>query len=98
MDTPEVPSQLLSTVRDNIADCIEVAYQSLALEDAQKMLIFSSVGELGEYIKTKKSEWVIQDNWIRFKAPEKKLGASDLPSLRLVQETLSYATELDRIV
>ncbi|CAH0477626.1 unnamed protein product [Peronospora belbahrii] len=91
-------SQLLQTVRENIADCAEVAYQCLTLADAQKMLIFDSAAELGVYIQEEKPEWIVREGRVWFKAPEKSLGASDIPSLRLVGETLAYATELDRIV
>lgn len=91
-------AQLLQTVRENIAECAEVAYQCLALADAQKMLIFDSAAELNAYIQEVKPEWVIREGRVWFKTPEKSLGASDIPSLRLVGETLAYATELDRIV
>ncbi|RLN89912.1 hypothetical protein BBJ28_00020719 [Nothophytophthora sp. Chile5] len=91
-------SQLLQTVRENIADCAEVAYPCLTLVDAQQMLIFDSSAELGVYIQENKPEWSVRDGRVWFKAPEKSLGASDIPSLRLVGETLAYATELDRIV
>ncbi|RLN87466.1 hypothetical protein BBJ28_00023036 [Nothophytophthora sp. Chile5] len=91
-------SQLLQTVRENIADCAEVAYPCLTLADAQQMLIFDSAAELGVYIQENKPEWSVRDGRVWFKAPEKSLGASDIPSLRLVGETLAYATELDRIV
>uniref|UniRef100_M4BBF3 PCI domain-containing protein n=1 Tax=Hyaloperonospora arabidopsidis (strain Emoy2) TaxID=559515 RepID=M4BBF3_HYAAE len=91
-------SQLLQTVRENIADCAEVAYQCLTLADAQKMLIFDSAAELGAYIQDEKTEWVVREGRVWFKAPEKSLSASDIPSLKLVGETLAYATELDRIV
>ncbi|GLD99793.1 hypothetical protein PINS_up008521 [Pythium insidiosum] len=91
-------AQLLQTVRENLADCAEIAYASLDLADAQKMLIFDSSAELHAYIQEHKPEWVVRDNVIWFKAPEKHLGAADIPSLKLVGETLSYATELDRIV
>lgn len=91
-------SQLLQTVRENIADCAEVAYQCLTLADAQQMLIFNSPAELNTYIQEEKPDWVVREGRVWFKAPEKSLGASDIPSLRLVGETLAYATELDRIV
>lgn len=91
-------TQLLQTVRENIADCAEIAYQCLALDDAQKMLIFDAATELHTYIQERKPDWVVRDGFIWFKAPEKSLGASDIPSLKLTGEMLSYATELDRIV
>lgn len=90
--------QLVQTVRENIADCAEIAYQCLELADAQKMLLLDSPAELSAYIQDHKAEWIVREGHVWFKAPEKSLGASDIPSLRLVGETLSYATELDRIV
>ncbi|ETW06069.1 hypothetical protein H310_03664 [Aphanomyces invadans] len=91
-------SQLLQTVRDAIADCAEVAYPSLNVADAAKMLIFATTSEFQAYVLAKKPEWVVMGDVVWFQAPTKHLGASDIPSLRLVRETLSYATELDRIV
>lgn len=91
-------TQLVQTVRENIADCAEIAYQCLELADAQQMLLVDSPAELSAYIQEHKPEWTVRDNHVWFKAPEKSLGASDIPSLRLVGEMLSYATELDRIV
>jgi 26S proteasome regulatory subunit N12 len=90
--------KLVLTVRANIADCAELAYQCLGLAEAQKMLLFASPAELSAYIQAHKPEWAVREGRVWFKAPEKSLGATDIPSLRLVGETLSYATELDRIV
>ncbi|DAZ96159.1 TPA: hypothetical protein N0F65_009558 [Lagenidium giganteum] len=91
-------SQLLQTVRENIAECAEIAYQCLELSDAQKMLMFDSAAELNAYMQSQKPEWTLRDNCIWFKAPGRSLGAADIPSLKLVGETLAIATELDRIV
>ncbi|CCI40679.1 unnamed protein product [Albugo candida] len=91
-------SQLLQTVRENIADCSQMAYQCLEIADAQKMLIFNNTTELSAYVREQRPEWTVKGTMIWFKAPEKKLGGSDIPSLKLVGEMLAYATELDRIV
>nr|CCA14333.1 26S proteasome nonATPase regulatory subunit putative [Albugo laibachii Nc14] len=91
-------SQLLQTVRENIADCSQMAYQCLGIADAQKMLMFNSTTELSVYVREQRPEWTVKGSMIWFKAPGKKLGGSDIPSLKLVGEMLAYATELDRIV
>lgn len=91
-------AHLLQTVRENLADCAEIAYPCLTLVDAQQMLIIDSPAALLAFIQERKPEWVVRDNRVWFKAPEKSLGAADIPSLKLVGETLAYATELDRIV
>ncbi|KAL7189139.1 hypothetical protein ACSBR1_038912 [Camellia fascicularis] len=42
---------LAKTVRDEIAGCSEKAYDSLSINDARKILLFSSDKELFEYVK-----------------------------------------------
>ncbi|CAL5442760.1 unnamed protein product [Camellia sinensis] len=42
---------LAKTVRDEIAGCSEKAYDSLSINDARKILLFSSNKELFEYVK-----------------------------------------------
>lgn len=90
--------QLLNTVRDAIADCLEVAYQTLTYQQAQKLLILGSEQDLLAYITEHKPEWTLKQNMIWFKEPKTKLGAADVPSMQLIQENLSYAMELDRII
>ena len=91
-------NKLLETVREAIAECIEVAYQSLRFDEAQALLIFSSRDALLAYVTEQKPEWQVNNDTLWFKPPKRNLQASDIPSMKLIQQTLSYATELDRIV
>lgn len=91
-------SKLSGTVRDSIADSSEAAYQSLPLNDALKMLSMKTAAELSDYAAMREREWEVdqENNVVRFR----EAGGVDLnvPSKRLIIETLSYAKELERIV
>lgn len=96
-------SSLAQTVRDNIADCLEVAYSNMSLEAAAKMMRLSSVDELKDYIAISREDWIIeaipgQKQQLCFRPPPAGSKASDVPSLKLITQCLSYATELERIV
>jgi len=91
---------LLETVRDAIADCIEVSYVSMKLSDAMIMMKFDSIGELQEYIQEKREDWIVGDSGekLTFQPPVSGGKAVDIPSMKLMAQSLSYATELERIV
>jgi len=89
---------LLHTVRDSIADCLEVAYKTIKLKDAMLMMKFHNQDELNDYIQECQEDWVVQDDTLCFQPPEVGYKASDIPSEKLIAQSLSYATELERIV
>ena len=91
---------LLETVRDAIADCIEVSYVSMKLSDAMIMMKFDSIGELQMYIQEKREDWILEDGGdkLTFQPPSSGGKAVDIPSMKLMAQSLSYATELERIV
>mmetsp|Transcript_3574 Transcript_3574/g.7102 ORF Transcript_3574/g.7102 Transcript_3574/m.7102 type:complete len:259 (+) Transcript_3574:53-829(+) len=89
---------LLETVRDSIADCVEVAYKSMKLTDAVTMMKFESTEELEEYINEKREDWIVEGGMLTFQPPPAGSKAVDIPSMNLIAQSLSYATELERIV
>lgn len=91
---------LLQTVRDSIADCMEVSYQTLSLKDASKLMKFNNVNELREYIVSDRDDWIVSDdnNTITFQPPTTASAAADIPSMEWIQQSLTYATEMERIV
>jgi len=89
---------LLQTVRDSIADCIEVSYKTLSLKDATTMMKFDSVEELQEYINTDRDDWIVNDSVITFQPPPTASAAADIPSMEWIQQSLTYATEMERII
>mmetsp|Transcript_5217 Transcript_5217/g.7669 ORF Transcript_5217/g.7669 Transcript_5217/m.7669 type:complete len:258 (-) Transcript_5217:226-999(-) len=91
---------LLQTVRDSIADCLEVSYTKMTLEDAVQMMKLKSVQELKEYMDECRDDWILSDDGaeLLFQPPPTGAKASDIPSMKLISQSLTYATEMDRIV
>lgn len=89
---------LLETVRDSIADCVEVSYKSMKLSDAVTMMKFESTAELQEYVQEKRDDWIVEGDMLTFQPPPVGSKAADIPSMNLIAQSLSYATELERIV
>lgn len=53
---------LLDTVRNEIAACIEKAYEKLALNEASRMLFFTNKEEMNEYAKKVYKAKIIFEN------------------------------------
>ncbi|KAK9829073.1 hypothetical protein WJX72_003760 [[Myrmecia] bisecta] len=87
--------KLLTTVRDEIAGCSERAYAHLALPDAKKLMLFDSDQQALQYAQER--GWAVKDGKVFFQMQEDK-QASDLPALDLINHSLTYARELERIV
>ena len=88
---------LVDTVRDAIAECSEVAYTSLGLAAAREMMMFDDEKQLLDFVADAHKDWVIADGQIHFQEAKIK-KQQEIPSMRLISETLSYATELERII
>eukprot|EP00457_Paulinella_chromatophora_P010352 gb/GEZN01010452.1/.p1 GENE.gb/GEZN01010452.1/~~gb/GEZN01010452.1/.p1 ORF type:complete len:299 (-),score=75.11 gb/GEZN01010452.1/:226-1122(-) len=85
---------LVKTVREKISECCEKAYEVIPLSDAKQMLLLEDSAALEKHITMR--GWTSRDGSIVFKTG----GASEahLAPRQLVQQTLGYATELERIV
>jgi len=89
---------LLQTVRDSIADCLEVAYKHMSIAEAKTMMKFDTNEQLMEYVDEYRDDWIVEGNNLCFQPPATSSKASDIPSMKLIAQSLSYATELERIV
>lgn len=89
---------LLQTVRDSIAECVEVSYKTMKIADAMTMMKFDSTDQLQEYIEENREDWIVEGDTLCFQPPLTGSKASDIPSMDLISQSLSYATELERIV
>jgi len=93
---------LLQTVRDSIADCVEVSYQQMKLQDACVLMKFTTEQELLEYVEECRDDWIVQQDMgtkmLCFQPPPSGSKATDVPSMKLIAQSLSYATEMERIV
>lgn len=89
--------KIVETVRASIAECAGVAYASLSVTAAQKLLMLDSREELYAFINSAHTDWLIEGDTITFQSIAGAKSA-EVPSKRLISEALSYATELERIV
>ena len=83
-------------VRDEIAECSAKAYTTISAADLQGLLMISSHAELLEFIEQR--GWHIDGSTVSFASMDEEPTTQKLPSAQLIQQTLSYAKELERIV
>ncbi|XP_069118027.1 26S proteasome non-ATPase regulatory subunit 8-like [Argopecten irradians] len=88
---------LLNTIRNEIASCIEKAYERIALGEAARMLFFESQKPMKEYA-IKRGWTVSSDNFFHFAVYEQKEADESIPAMQLAEQTIEYARELEMIV
>lgn len=96
-------TSLLETVRLNICECALAAYSSLTPEAAMKILMFNTLEETTQFFNDHYPELDVTptSEMIDFRAQsDSQAGhkSEDIPSLKLINQTLAYAAELERIV
>lgn len=100
-------NQMFRTVRDSIADCMEVSYTSLSIPEAMDLMKCKDEADLRDYIATARDDWIIDTDRITFQpdsvTANNNTAASscqlqDLPSMKWIQQSLAYATEMEKIV
>ncbi|EME29411.1 26S proteasome regulatory subunit N12 [Galdieria sulphuraria] len=91
---------LAHTVRKDIADCLETAYRYLSCDDAMEMLSFGSPDEFKKFIEDR--AWNIENQQLVFQTTEENENPMDVLNhnelLSLIEQNISYAKELERIV
>lgn len=98
--------QLVTTARDDIADCAEAAYPSLTLAAAQKLMMFDTPAQAAAHIAEHRPTWTVSaTGTITFAAagaaaPSGKAtaGGAGVDAMSLMASTLGYASELEKIV
>jgi len=86
---------LLNTIRDEIASCIEKAYEKISFTESMKMMYYDSRQQMQTYAQERK--WKLGQDEVFYFSCEKK--ADDvIPSLTLAQQAIDYARELEMIV
>mmetsp|Transcript_25423 Transcript_25423/g.25669 ORF Transcript_25423/g.25669 Transcript_25423/m.25669 type:complete len:264 (+) Transcript_25423:197-988(+) len=90
-------TSLLETVRTNIAECAAASYRTLSVTAAKDILMFSTEQETLDFIADQHEDWNVMKDVIEMKKM-KAVRADGIPAMKLVQQNLSYATELERIV
>ncbi len=89
---------LVDTVREEIAECSEKSYPSISAAELQNLLMLGSADELREYADGR--GWKVDGGKVTFATMDEDAAPkqSAIPSTQLIQETLAYAKELERIV
>lgn len=87
--------KLISTVRDEIASCSERAYKQLSVPEAQKLMLFTSAKEALQFAEER--GWQVKGDIVYFDQQAQD-DLKDLPAVELMNHTLTYARELERIV
>jgi len=86
---------LMSTVRSEVASCIEQAYHTLKVKDAQELLMVDSEAEVSKIAEER--GWKVLGGVFQFKEATEKSHEA-IPTLQLITNSLMYARELERIV
>lgn len=88
---------LLDTVRNEIAACIEKAYEKIAFGEASRMLFFDSREGMADYAK--KRGWKLQNDFYMFNEEVNRSHSDDsIPAFELASQAIEYARELEMIV
>uniref|UniRef100_A0A8C5N9H2 26S proteasome non-ATPase regulatory subunit 8 n=1 Tax=Gouania willdenowi TaxID=441366 RepID=A0A8C5N9H2_GOUWI len=88
---------LLDTIRDEIAGCIEKAYEQIQFSEATRVLFFSSPKKMTEYAK--KRGWTQSaDGYYSFSSQQQRTEEVTIPSSELAQQVIEYARQLEMIV
>ena len=88
---------LLETVRSNVAECAAASYSTLSVQGATEILMFNSDKDTIAFITESYPDWVISGSQIDLRAT-KQAKIEEIASHRIIEQTLGYATELERIV
>lgn len=86
---------LLDTVRDEIASCVEKAYERISVPEVTRMLFLDAPKLLAGYAS--KRGWT-QTNSMYQLSTEVKRTDDTIPTEDLASQTIGYARELEMIV
>lgn len=90
--------RLTRAARHDIAKCLEVSYEHLKVKDAMKLLNYqpSEEATFVDFAKHEDRAWSIDSNQVTFKKGEQK--DLDLGAETLINQSLAYAHEIERII
>jgi 26S proteasome regulatory subunit N12 len=105
-------THLVQTVRDFIADCLEVSYATLTVPQCATLMKFQTTAELQQYIAEYRNDWIVEEvqggavlTFQPIVAPTPGSSTSaplltlaDIPNQEWIKQALTYATEMERII
>ena len=93
-------TKLVSAISQEVARNVEQAYLSLSLSSAQDLLMLGSTQELLEFVRRQEGRevrWELRGDRVYFVRQENQ-KTQELPKWQIMEEALTIATELERIV
>ena len=88
--------KLLETIRDEIASCMEKAYERISLAECAKML---QVDKAAAKQLAESRQWrVAADGVVVFQQEERKANENEVPTDELARMSITYAREMEQIV
>jgi 26S proteasome regulatory subunit N12 len=87
---------LLKTIRDEIASCIEKAYERLSFTEARRMLSLESDQAMTAYAQER--SWTLNGAEKSFAFQRERKVDDVIPATQLAQQAIEYARELEMIV
>lgn len=92
--------KFVDAIRYEIARSAECAYDSLSLQDMLRMFMITNQQELTAFIqqnqKDSQVQWIVKGDRLHFAREKKEMA--EIPNHKMINLTLSYATELNRII
>ena len=89
-------NKLLGTIRDEIASCMEKAYEHIALGECARMLQMGSTAQAREYFAQR--GWIVEGDKVKFAAAVEKKMIEEVPTMELAKMSITYAREMEQIV
>lgn len=92
---------LLDTIREEIANCIETAYETISIQECARMLYFKNLNDLNKFVVNRKWQVDQSTQSLVFANKEDKMkqqANNEIPTELLTRRSLEYAKELEMIV
>lgn len=89
---------LSDATRNDIAKCIEAAYDTLSVSEVLRLLHYTSSdsGKFQAFATSEERGWSIEGQTVNFK--QGQLSSLDLGATELINQSLAYAHEIERII
>lgn len=90
---------LLNTIRIEVASCLEVAFDSIAVVDAVRLLFLNNLEESKKFLSTR--HWTLSADGRMISFPTSKdmnMLTAKVASQQIASQIIEYAVELEKIV
>jgi 26S proteasome regulatory subunit N12 len=89
---------LLQTIRDEIASCLEKAYEKIGFAEAGRMLFFDTEQMVSDYAKDRKWTLIPESTDGMFYFHREQKADESIPAMDLAVRSIEYARELEMII